>query len=138
MSVIDIDGVSLTVALEPCGTSGHDDLRAEFQRLRVRAARQVQPSDTSRKTEIVFDTRAGSGLPARHVRLEHQHLQTFGSTIHGRGESRGAGTDDDYIGLAVSSMSSLKPRHSAICELVGFRSTASPRQITTGMPVTSI
>ena len=29
-------------------------------------------------------------------------------------------------------MASLKPRHSAICWLVGLRSTTSPRQISTG------
>ena len=52
---VDVDRVSLTVAGQSCRALRHHDVRAEFQRLRVRAAGQVQPRDAGRKAQVVLD-----------------------------------------------------------------------------------
>ena len=42
-----------------------NDLRAELQRLRVRASGQLGPSNAGRKPKVVFDPGARSSLTAR-------------------------------------------------------------------------
>src|SRR5579862_6981709 len=62
-TVVQVDAVRAAVTVDSCNTV-REQLRAELFCLRVGARRELPSGDAGRKTEIVFDARAGSGLAA--------------------------------------------------------------------------
>ena len=94
---VDLNGVGLAVARELFGAFRDHHLGTEFLCLRVRPPRESLTRDAGRKTKVVFDLRAGTGLSPRRVGLQHQNIQAFRSGVHGRRESRGSGADNDHV-----------------------------------------
>ena len=76
------DRVRSSIAGELRGASGHEHLGAELLRLREGASGELLAGDAGRKAEIVLDPRAGSCLPARRIRLDHQHIEALGRAVH--------------------------------------------------------
>ena len=96
-AIVDDDREGRSLAGEFGGASGDQDLRAEFLRLRVGAAGQLLTRNPRGEAEIVFDPRAGAGLAARRVRLEHENVEPFGRAVDRGREPGRAGADDHQV-----------------------------------------
>jgi hypothetical protein len=55
-SFIDVERVPLAIARQPRCAFGDDDLRSKFQRLRIRAGRQVEARNAGREAQVIFNT----------------------------------------------------------------------------------
>ena len=77
----------------------HEDLGAEPARLLQRAARQLVAGHARREAEVVLDPRRRAGLAAGRLALDHDRPQPLRRAVHGRGEARGPGADDDRVVL---------------------------------------
>src|SRR6266550_4279964 len=96
-TVIGFDDVLPRVAPEPLCSLRDHQVRAEFQRLRVRARRQLLTRDPGGKPEVVLDPRARSGLSSRSTSFQHQHVEAFRCRVHSCGETRRSGSDDHRV-----------------------------------------
>jgi len=61
------------------------------------------------KAEVVLDARARSRLAAWRRALEDENVQPFRCAIHGGGESRRPGTDDDHVVHVIGVEVTLRP-----------------------------
>src|SRR2546421_7488297 len=90
-SAIDhVDGVRPTLTVEPCRVPGHAQLRPELLCLSERPTGERCARNAGRKSQIVFDPGARSGLAAGSEGLHEAHVQAFGGCIHGGGKTRRA------------------------------------------------
>ena len=101
---------------------------AEFLRLIVGAPGERLPRNASWESEIVFDPRARSGLPAEMPRIEHCHRQTLGRRIHRSCKSGGTAADNgDVVELVLGRAAD----HSHRIREFGFRGIAQHGAIRT-------
>jgi len=70
---------------------------AEFLGLRQGSTGQRRPRDAGRKSEVIFDLRAGPRLAAGRERLDDAHPQTFRGGIDGGRQAGGTGAHDYQI-----------------------------------------
>ena len=77
-------------AVQAHNLARHHKLRSEFLRLGGRSSRQFLPGNSQRKSQVVLDLRAGPGLSARRVCVNHKGIQTFGSSVNSRRKPRRA------------------------------------------------
>ena len=73
------------------------DFHPETLRLHHRAARQVVAAETVRESQVVFDARTHSRLPARRFALDHHRVQSFRRAINGGRQSGRPSTHDRQI-----------------------------------------
>ena len=78
-------------------TNRNQHVRAEFLRLGVGAAGERLAGNAARKSQIVFNARAGAGLAAEGPRIEHRDRQSFGRGIDRGGETGGTAADDGHV-----------------------------------------
>ncbi len=78
---------------------GDEDLGAEPPRLLEGPAGELVAGDAGGEAKVVLDARRGPGLPARGLALDHDRAQALRRAVHGRGEPRRAGADDDRVVL---------------------------------------
>jgi hypothetical protein len=76
---------------------GAEQLGAEAAGLGGGAASQVGSADAGREAEIVLDLRAGPGLAARRILLDHQGAEPLRGTVDGGGKSRRTAAHDDEV-----------------------------------------
>src|SRR6266851_1694059 len=72
-------------------------LGSELLRLVVGARHQGHASDSSRKTQIVFDPGGGARLATEGAAIQHERRDTLGRRVDCRGEPRGAGAHDGDV-----------------------------------------
>src|SRR5439155_12265840 len=96
-SVVDLDGVRSPIAAQMRRALRDYHLRAEFLGLTERARRKLLSRDAGREAEVIFDPHAGAGLPARRIRFDHQHVETFRCRVNGSAETCGTSADDHHI-----------------------------------------
>jgi hypothetical protein len=58
-------------------TAGHDELRAQRDRLLVRVTGELRPADTPREAEVVADHRARPRLAANGLMFDHHGSEAF-------------------------------------------------------------
>ena len=72
-------------------------MRPEFLGLNESAPRQLLPGNSHRESEIVLDARTRPRLAAGGVTLDHQHVQSLGRAVNGRGQPTGPSAHHDEI-----------------------------------------
>ncbi|CAH1090352.1 hypothetical protein NTG1052_770004 [Candidatus Nitrotoga sp. 1052] len=60
-------------AIERRHFDGHHHFSTEFLRLNISASGERLTGDTSRETELIFDSRARARLTAERMSVEHKH-----------------------------------------------------------------
>src|SRR5204862_1562548 len=78
LTVGQMQAIRSLAAVHARGGAADGHFGAELLGLIERATGKRLPRDPGWETEIVFDVRAGPGLPARCRALEHQHVQPLG------------------------------------------------------------
>jgi len=61
------------------------------------APSQFCPADPAREPEVVPDPRAGPGLAAERLPLQHRGARPLRRPVHGRGQARRAGAHDHHV-----------------------------------------
>ena len=67
----------------------------------VRPLREAHPGDAAGEAQVVADHRAGAGLTADCLRLEHDGGEPLGRAVHRGRETRGPGADHRQVGDEV-------------------------------------
>ena len=80
---------------------GHAQLRPELLCLRERPTGEGGSGNAGRKSQIVFDPGARSGLAAGSEGLHEAHVQALGGCIHGGGKTRRTRADDQEVVHAI-------------------------------------
>src|SRR5689334_20223569 len=90
------------LARQAASFSRNQHLRAKLLRLGVSVAGELVPGNAGGKTEIVFDLRTRSGLPAGRTRFDYQDVETFRRTVDRRRQTGWASADDDQVSHVCS------------------------------------
>ena len=105
LAVVEAQRVGRLVAVDADDAARDGEPGAELLRLDLGAAGQGLAGDSGGKAEVVLDLRAGAGLAAGRVALDHDGLQALGGRVDGRREAGWPGADDgDVEDLGVIEM----------------------------------
>src|SRR6185437_11087021 len=77
--------------------TGHENFRPKALRLLQRAAGELIAGHTARESEVIFDARRRSRLPARSLAFDDQSTQTLRRAINRRGKSGGPAADHHRV-----------------------------------------
>src|SRR6516162_8023242 len=86
------------------------DLDAKAPCLHDGSTRQITPTESTWKTEIVFDSRTHSGLPPRNFALDYDGMKAFRCAVDGGCQPGRAASNDGEIverGLGASTQADL-------------------------------
>ena len=73
------------------------EVNPELERLEMATARQLRSRNAGRKSEVILNFRAGTGLSSRGIPFDHNRGQALRSCVDRSGKTCGTGSDDGDV-----------------------------------------
>ena len=133
----DVAAVEVDLArrgVDPRDRPGDEDLRPQPPGLLQGPAGELVAGHARREAEVVLDPGRRAGLAAGRLPLDHDRPQALRRAVHGGGQARGPGADDDRVVLGGGRARSATPSSSATRRSRG-RTTVLPSDDADRRPV---